>query len=69
MEIVIVGPEDTTFNPHSTGRQPLEDWLKMHFEFVGPFKDQQAATAWVEGKAFDDDRYWAIMALSNPTEA
>jgi hypothetical protein len=69
MEIILLGPEDTSFNPHTNGRQPLEDWLKMHFQIVGPFADEQAARAWIEEKQFDDDRYWSINAVTGQDAA
>lgn len=65
MEMVLVGPRDAKqFDPHTKlGDLPLEQWLSMHFEFHGPFADENAAHEWVDAQEFDEDRYWAIIPI------
>ena len=64
MEIVLIGPRDTSFDPHTDkNRLPLEDWLSMHFELHGPFADEKAARKWLQGLDLHPDRYWAILPI------
>jgi hypothetical protein len=68
MHIVLLGPRDTSFNPHrpiQSADMALEDWLRMHFELHGPFQDEEAAKVWVDDCEFGDDRYWAILPIQD----
>ena len=68
MNIVLIGPRDTSFNPHrpiESADLPLEDWLRMHFELHGPFLDEEEAKLWIDKSELDEDRYWAILPMQD----